>query len=216
MTARFQAEAAIAHAYYAADNDRLETSSTPRVASAAERQKATEALLRLSLSDGVWAHPEGVTMWGQPWRPMFCDWAGDPAARAARRLEPHGHRPRPVGCSRCPGHRHRLPAAARWSPGSPTTVAAGHRPVAHRGTPARPRRARPGRPADRGGAGRAAGHACRHRPDVGRARRHPRDSCSGWHTTAACCTATATPPTTAPGSRSSTPCRGCSRPGGSR
>jgi hypothetical protein len=44
------------------------------VSSAAERQKATEALLRLSASDGIWAHPEGVTMWGQPWRPLFCDW----------------------------------------------------------------------------------------------------------------------------------------------
>ena len=34
-----------------------------------------EGLLRLSISQGVWAHPEGVTMWGQPWRPLFCDWS---------------------------------------------------------------------------------------------------------------------------------------------
>ena len=45
-----------------------------QVSSPATRQKATEGLLRLSLSQGVWSHPEGVTMWGQPWRPMFCDW----------------------------------------------------------------------------------------------------------------------------------------------
>lgn len=72
--ARFRAEAAVSHAYYAADNARLSSYVQATVGSATERQKATEALARLSLSDGVWAHPEGVTMWGQPWRPMFCDW----------------------------------------------------------------------------------------------------------------------------------------------
>ncbi len=41
---------------------------------AATRQRATEGLARLSLSQGTWTHPEGVTMWGQPWRPVFCDW----------------------------------------------------------------------------------------------------------------------------------------------
>jgi hypothetical protein len=71
---RFTAEAAVAHAYYSADNARLATYLASPVASSAERQKATEGLLRLSLSEGVWSHPEGVTMWGQPWRPMFCDW----------------------------------------------------------------------------------------------------------------------------------------------
>jgi hypothetical protein len=71
---RFVAEAAIAHAYYSADNERLSGFVAAPVASAAKRQQATEGLLRLSMSDGVWAHPEGVTMWGQPWRPMFCDW----------------------------------------------------------------------------------------------------------------------------------------------
>jgi hypothetical protein len=74
VTARFQAEAAISHAYYSADNATLGSLVNTSIGSAAERQKATEALLRLSLSDGVWAHPEGVTMWGQPWRPLFCDW----------------------------------------------------------------------------------------------------------------------------------------------
>lgn len=74
VTARFQAEAAVAHAYYSADDATLGSFVNTPIGSAAERQKATEALLRLSLSDGVWAHPEGVTMWGQPWRPLFCDW----------------------------------------------------------------------------------------------------------------------------------------------
>lgn len=72
--ARFVAESAVAHSYYAADNDRLSGFLGAEVSSAASRQTATEGLLRLSLSEGVWSHPEGVTMWGQPWRPMFCDW----------------------------------------------------------------------------------------------------------------------------------------------
>jgi hypothetical protein len=72
--ARFVAESAVAHSYYAADNDRLSGFLGTEVSSAATRQIATEGLLRLSLSEGVWSHPEGVTMWGQPWRPMFCDW----------------------------------------------------------------------------------------------------------------------------------------------
>jgi hypothetical protein len=72
--ARFLAEAAIGHAYYSADDARIGSFVSAPVSSSADRQKATEGLLRLSLSDGVWAHPEGVTMWGQPWRPMFCDW----------------------------------------------------------------------------------------------------------------------------------------------
>jgi hypothetical protein len=71
---RFVAEAAIAHAYYSADNARLSSYAGAPVASAAKRQQATEGLLRLSMSSGIWAHPEGVTMWGQPWRPLFCDW----------------------------------------------------------------------------------------------------------------------------------------------
>ncbi len=72
--ARFRSEAAVSHAYYTADNARLSSFVQSTVGSAAERQKATEGLLRLSLSDAVWTHPEGVSMWGQPWRPMFCDW----------------------------------------------------------------------------------------------------------------------------------------------
>ncbi|PZS26728.1 MAG: hypothetical protein DLM58_20255, partial [Pseudonocardiales bacterium] len=72
--ARFVAEAAVAHSYYAADNKSISSYLGTDVSSAATRQIATEGLLRMSLSQGVWTHPEGVTMWGQPWRPMFCDW----------------------------------------------------------------------------------------------------------------------------------------------
>jgi hypothetical protein len=72
--ARFRAESAISHAYYTTDNARLGKIVGTDVSSTATRQKATEALLRSSMSDGVWAHPEGVTIWGQPWRPLFCDW----------------------------------------------------------------------------------------------------------------------------------------------
>jgi len=71
---RFLAESAVSYAYYAADNQRMSTYTNTVVSSAASRQRATEGLLRLSVSQGTWAHPEGVTMWGQPWRPMFCDW----------------------------------------------------------------------------------------------------------------------------------------------
>ncbi|HEX2784894.1 MAG TPA: hypothetical protein VHN36_15025, partial [Ilumatobacteraceae bacterium] len=71
---RFRSEAALSHAYYAADNARMSLYVNTDVASASTRQKATEALARASMSEGVWAHPEGVTMWGQPWRPLFCDW----------------------------------------------------------------------------------------------------------------------------------------------
>lgn len=73
-TARFLAESAVSYAYYAADDARVSAYTGVKVDSAAARQQATEGLLRLSLSSGTWAHPEGVTMWGQPWRPMFCDW----------------------------------------------------------------------------------------------------------------------------------------------
>jgi hypothetical protein len=72
--ARFRAESALSHAYYSADSDRLASFVGTDVASSASRQKATEGLLRGSMSDGVWANPEGVTIWGQPWRPLFCDW----------------------------------------------------------------------------------------------------------------------------------------------
>jgi len=71
---RFVAEAAVSYAYYAADDARLQRWSGAPVSSAYARQRATEGLLRLSLSDGTWAHPEGVSLWGQPWRPLFCDW----------------------------------------------------------------------------------------------------------------------------------------------
>ncbi|MEO6713572.1 MAG: hypothetical protein ABIM89_09115 [Mycobacteriales bacterium] len=71
---RFRAEAALSFAYYAADDDRLAGITGTPVESAASRQRATEALTRFSMSAGVWSHPEGVTQWGQPWRPLFCDW----------------------------------------------------------------------------------------------------------------------------------------------
>jgi hypothetical protein len=74
VNARYTAESAVSYAYYAADNARLSAYTGAEVSSAATRQRATEGLARLSLSQGTWAHPEGVTMWGQPWRPMFCDW----------------------------------------------------------------------------------------------------------------------------------------------
>ena len=74
VTARFLAESALSFSYYAADNARLSHFTGTPITSAATRQRATEGLLRMSMSTGVWAHPEGVTMWGQPWRPMFCDW----------------------------------------------------------------------------------------------------------------------------------------------
>ncbi len=74
IVSRFRAEAALSYAYYAADNERLSSYTGAAVSSASSRQRATEALTRSSLSAGVWSHPEGVTQWGQPWRPMFCDW----------------------------------------------------------------------------------------------------------------------------------------------
>jgi hypothetical protein len=74
LLARFRSEAALSYCYYAADNDRIGGYLGMPVESAAERQRTVEGLLRPSLSKGVWAHPEGVTMWGQPWRPLFCDW----------------------------------------------------------------------------------------------------------------------------------------------
>jgi hypothetical protein len=73
-SARMLAESAVSFSYYAADNDRLTGLTGAPVTSAASRQRATEGLLRMSVSTGVWQHPEGVTMWGQPWRPLFCDW----------------------------------------------------------------------------------------------------------------------------------------------
>jgi hypothetical protein len=73
--ARMHSEAAINYAYYAGDDTRLSTYVGATVDSSATRQTAVEGLLAHSLVDGVWSHPEGVTMWGQPWRPLFCEWA---------------------------------------------------------------------------------------------------------------------------------------------
>ena len=74
---RMAAEAALAFSYYAADDERLTKIIGTAIDSSATRQIAVEGLQRLSLSDGVWSHPEGVTMWGQPWRPLFLDWRAE-------------------------------------------------------------------------------------------------------------------------------------------
>ena len=71
---RLSAEAALNHAYYSGDDGRLSKLIGVTIDSAAERQTAVEGLLKHSWGEGVWSHPEGVTMWGQPWRPLFCDW----------------------------------------------------------------------------------------------------------------------------------------------
>ncbi|HEY7816460.1 MAG TPA: hypothetical protein VIC62_24650, partial [Nakamurella sp.] len=71
---RLRAESAVSHAYYTADDARLSEVVSAGVSSPATRQKAVEGLLRGSMSSGIWSHPEGVTIWGQPWRPLFCDW----------------------------------------------------------------------------------------------------------------------------------------------
>lgn len=75
ITSRLRAESAINHAYYTGDAKRLsKITGSPIDDSAPARQYVVDALLKHSLVDGVWTHPEGVTMWGQPWRPLFCDW----------------------------------------------------------------------------------------------------------------------------------------------
>jgi hypothetical protein len=74
---RMRAEATINYAYYSGDNQMLSKMTGATVDSHATRQLAVEGLLRHSLVEGVMAHPEGVTMWGQPWRPQFCDWTVD-------------------------------------------------------------------------------------------------------------------------------------------
>lgn len=77
VLARVRAEAAVNYAYYAGDNERLESVVRVPVVDAAARQLAVEQLLRFSADPAVWAHGEGVTMWGQPWRPVFCEWELD-------------------------------------------------------------------------------------------------------------------------------------------
>jgi hypothetical protein len=72
---RLVAEAAVNYAYYAGDDTRLSKIVGATVDSASTRQTAIEGLLKHSLIEGVWSHPEGVTMWGQPWRPLFCEWS---------------------------------------------------------------------------------------------------------------------------------------------
>ncbi len=75
VAGRVRAEAAVNYAYYAGADDRLSGYVGVNVASASMRQAAVEGLLKHSFVEGVFAHPEGVTMWGQPWRPLFCEWS---------------------------------------------------------------------------------------------------------------------------------------------
>jgi len=74
---RLRAEAVLNYAYYSGDDTTLAKVVGTAVGSPATRQMAVEGLLRHSLHDGVWAHPDGVTMWGQPWRPQFCEWTAE-------------------------------------------------------------------------------------------------------------------------------------------
>lgn len=71
---RLRSEAMINYSYYAGADKVLSSITGAAVSTAADRQLAVEGLIRHSTIEGVWAHPEGVTMWGQPWRPQFCEW----------------------------------------------------------------------------------------------------------------------------------------------
>ena len=75
VTLRVQAESTLNYAYYAGDDERLAKVTGLEVSSSTARQRVVEAVAKHSLVEGVWAHPEGVTMWGQPWRPLFCEWS---------------------------------------------------------------------------------------------------------------------------------------------
>ena len=164
-----------ASAYYAADNDRLTGLTGAPVTSAASRQRATEGLLRMSVSTGVWQHPEGVTMWGQPWRPLFCDWQVSLELGGLDGWELSG-----IDLDPAAGTPVATPDTISLAGRSPLvsgvagTLAAAHRPVAHRRAAARPGRARAGRRGDRGGPGAAARTAGQRRPALGRPRRRPR------------------------------------------
>ena len=74
---RNRSEAALRFAYYAGESKLLEEATGVRIDTATDRQRATEGFLRHVTIEGVWAHPEGVTIWGQPWRPQFCEWSLD-------------------------------------------------------------------------------------------------------------------------------------------
>ena len=73
-SARLHSEAAISYAYYAGHDDMLSKATGARINSSSDRQVVLEGLLKHSGQQGVWCHSEGVTMWGQPWRPQFCEW----------------------------------------------------------------------------------------------------------------------------------------------
>ena len=71
---RMASEAAVSFAYYAGHEELIKPLAGGQPVTPVVRQQVVEGLSRLSLSDAVWTHPEGVTMWGQPWRPQHCDW----------------------------------------------------------------------------------------------------------------------------------------------
>src|SRR5262249_40164061 len=86
IDARLRSEAAVNYAFYAGDDARMSKYVNVDVGSSATRQTVMEALAKHSLVQGVLSHPEGVTMWGQPWRPLFCEWSVDLDLAAAAEL----------------------------------------------------------------------------------------------------------------------------------
>ena len=74
---RLRSEAVVNYAYYVGSNATLQRLTGASVTTTADRQVAVEGLLKHASIAGVWAHPEGVTMWGQPWRPQFCEWTAE-------------------------------------------------------------------------------------------------------------------------------------------
>ena len=75
--ARLRSEAVVNYAYYAGDHATLSKATGTPVTTAVQRQVAVEGLMKHSSGRGVWTHAEGVTMWGQPWRPQFCEWTAE-------------------------------------------------------------------------------------------------------------------------------------------
>lgn len=74
---RMRSEAVLNFGYYAADDATLGKVVGASIGSGPARQVAVEGLLRHSMVRGVMSHREGVTMWGQPWRPLFCEWTAE-------------------------------------------------------------------------------------------------------------------------------------------
>ena len=74
---RMRSESVVNYAYYAGHDATLSKVTGVDVGTSFERQIAVEGLVKHATSNGVWTHPEGVTMWGQPWRPQFCEWTAE-------------------------------------------------------------------------------------------------------------------------------------------